>query len=309
MPLPRRLDDLLAHAEVAAVRIEDEKIAASRRCLDDLLAHAQVLAERDDDEEIETSRRRIEAELFAEATGRTSAGAASCGFGRPHGTLAAYLAHRDSLGAAVHKQAARDLRELSALVLRSTRAADQIAHLAATREINPEGALTFACLLHLADREDGAEVLWQFAAGAENVASAACLYLLHLKRGDVRDARHWARQANALETLDIRAKRRRKDRNRDSISARCRHKSASSHRLPTAVPNDVLLLHTLHALKPDDTETGDISMSAFHARTDTLSHSLTQAVQNLETETHPEYGPITWPDQNLATELQQAMPA
>lgn len=193
-------------------------------------------------------------------------------------------------------------------MITSAHAVDHIAQLAASRQINPDGALTFACLLHLADREDGAEFLWQFAAGAGKTASAACLYLLHLKRGDVRDARHWAGQALALEGQEAKARRKQKNRSKDRISARRRHRDTPGCRLPNAVPDDVMLLHTLHALQPPQ-DVHEMSVEAFYLRTGTLSQSLTQAVQRLESDDDPEFGAITWPDRNLAEQLQRAQPA
>ncbi|MFF3991673.1 hypothetical protein ACFY0B_44980 [Streptomyces sp. NPDC001797] len=60
-----------------------------------------------------------------------------------------------------------------------------------------EGALRFACLLSLAQETDEAIWWWQFAAGADNATAAYCLYLLHLCRGEMRDAEHWMGQALA----------------------------------------------------------------------------------------------------------------
>ncbi|MFE4628671.1 hypothetical protein [Streptomyces mirabilis] len=276
------------------------------RRLDDLLADAEVLVNRADEEEIAASRRRIEQD-FAAARRRfgVEGGAPPSSPMRP--SFTAFLDRCARLGAAPHEQAARDLRELSSLVITGAHAVDHIDQLASSRQINPDGALTFACLLHLADREEGAEFLWQFAAGAGKTASAACLYLLHLKRGDVRDARHWARQALVLECQEAKVKRKRKNRANDRISARRRHPEAAPCTPVNDVPDDVMLLHTLHALQPSATD--DLSIEAFHQRTGALSHSLTQAVQRLESETDPEYGPITWPDRELAKQLQQTLPA
>ncbi|SNT58409.1 hypothetical protein [Actinacidiphila glaucinigra] len=277
------------------------------RRLDDLLADAEVLIDRAGDEELAASRRRIEAEF---AASRHTAGLAG---GAPpprpaQASLAAFLDRRARRGAAPHEQAARDLRELSALVITGAHAVDHIAQLATSRQINPDGALTFACLLHLADREDGAEFLWQFSAGAGKTASAACLYLLHLKRGDVRDAHHWAGQALALESQEAKPQRKRKNRSKDRISTRRRHRDTPAARIPNAVPDDVMLLHTLHALQPPQ-GVQEMSVEAFHLRTGALSYSLTQAVQRLHSENDPELGAITWPDQHLAEQLQRALPA
>ncbi|MEW1551844.1 hypothetical protein [Streptomyces tsukubensis] len=97
----------------------------------------------------------------------------------------------------LHDRAARDLRALCQGVIHDADAAQRIARFDTTRD--PGGALAFACLLVLAGIEDGAQFWWQFSAGAGNPSAAVCLYLLHLRRGDLKDAEHWARQSAALE--------------------------------------------------------------------------------------------------------------
>ncbi|MFI6698885.1 hypothetical protein ACIBJC_07860 [Streptomyces sp. NPDC050509] len=99
----------------------------------------------------------------------------------------------------VHDQAGTDLHALSARALHGIDAAGQLARLANTRRIEPDGALHFACLLNLAGWHEGAQFWWQFAAGAGNSTAAHCLHLLHLARGERRDAAHWADQAADLE--------------------------------------------------------------------------------------------------------------
>ncbi len=103
---------------------------------------------------------------------------------------------------ALREQAAYDLAELSRLAITTSSAAADIAGLVNSRRIEPDGALIFACLLHLADRQNGAQFWWQFSAGAGRSTAALCLYLLHLQRGEMRDADHWAQQATVLELLD-----------------------------------------------------------------------------------------------------------
>ncbi|MFF5522551.1 hypothetical protein [Streptomyces coeruleorubidus] len=39
----------------------------------------------------------------------------------------------------------------------------------------------------------------EFAAGGGQATGAICLYLMHLRRGEWRDAKYWARQIEALE--------------------------------------------------------------------------------------------------------------
>ncbi|MDT0323156.1 hypothetical protein [Streptomyces millisiae] len=103
---------------------------------------------------------------------------------------------------ALQEQAAHDLTELAGLVIRTSHAAADIAGLVNSTRIEPDGALIFACLLHLADRHEGAQFWWQFSAGAGKSTAALCLYLLHMQRGEMRDAHHWAHEATALEVLD-----------------------------------------------------------------------------------------------------------
>ncbi|MFE2879605.1 hypothetical protein ACFXG6_33485 [Streptomyces roseus] len=116
------------------------------------------------------------------------------------GTPTAPPAAPASRPAALHEQAAHQLWSLSQNVITDTEAADYIARFQDARD--PGGALAFACLLDLAHIEDGAQFWWQFAAGAGNPTGALCLYLLHLRRGEMRDARHWASQIGQLEADD-----------------------------------------------------------------------------------------------------------
>ncbi|WP_406358559.1 hypothetical protein [Streptomyces sp. NBC_00658] len=99
-----------------------------------------------------------------------------------------------------HAEAAQDLRALSQLVIHDQEASSYVARFVNDRRIEPDGALIFACLLDLAQQEEGAQFWWQFAAGAGSATSAYCLYLMHLRRGELRDAEHWAEQ---VEQLDV----------------------------------------------------------------------------------------------------------
>jgi len=54
-------------------------------------------------------------------------------------------------------------------------------------------------LLVLAGREEGAQFWLQYAAGGGQATGAICLYLLHLRRGEGRDGKYWARQIEILE--------------------------------------------------------------------------------------------------------------
>lgn len=98
-----------------------------------------------------------------------------------------------------HAQAAMDLHTLSSVVIHDHDASNYVSRLVNDRRIDPDGALIFACLLDLAQHEEGAQFWWQFAAGAGSATSAYCLYLMHLRRGEQRDAEHWARQIQQLD--------------------------------------------------------------------------------------------------------------
>ncbi|MFF2205523.1 hypothetical protein [Streptomyces sp. NPDC058145] len=98
----------------------------------------------------------------------------------------------------LHEQAGHDLRALCQGVIHDDDAARRIARFDTTRD--PGGALAFACLLLLADYEEGAQFWLEYAAGGGQATSAVCLHLLHLHRGDMRDARYWAEQIMALES-------------------------------------------------------------------------------------------------------------
>ncbi|WP_329266546.1 hypothetical protein [Streptomyces sp. NBC_01451] len=58
-------------------------------------------------------------------------------------------------------------------------------------QLDVDGALIFACLLHLTDHRESAQFWWQLAAGAGHRAAAYCLHLHHLALGETREARHW----------------------------------------------------------------------------------------------------------------------
>jgi hypothetical protein len=97
----------------------------------------------------------------------------------------------------LHERAAHELRALCQGILHDTDAARRIARFDTARD--PGGALAFASLLLLADREEGAQFWLQFAAGGGQATGAICLYLMHLRRGEWRDAKYWARQIETLE--------------------------------------------------------------------------------------------------------------
>ncbi|MFK0168270.1 hypothetical protein ACIQU5_05660 [Streptomyces sp. NPDC090306] len=99
-----------------------------------------------------------------------------------------------------HEQAGHDLRLLCRGTVHHDGAAACVTAFDDRRD--PDGALTFACLLHLADRTEGARFWWHYAAGAGSVTAALCVYLLHLQHGELKDARHWATQIPVLDDLE-----------------------------------------------------------------------------------------------------------
>lgn len=105
--------------------------------------------------------------------------------------------HQRRLPLMLHERAAHELRALCQGILHDTDAVRRIARFDTARD--PGGALAFASLLLLADREEGAQFWLQFAVGGGQATGAICLYLMHLRRGEWRDAKYWARQIEALE--------------------------------------------------------------------------------------------------------------
>lgn len=160
--------------------------------IEELLSAAQV-GEDVTDEELTAAQRRIEQEVATSVWCTTLSPDRLPPEPAPN-TLRVHVG-------ALHAQAGRDLRILSALVLRGSDASRHLARLATPGRLEPEGMLIFACLLHLADKGEAAQFWWQFSAGAGSTIAALCLYLMHMHRGELRDADHWAIQAADLERL------------------------------------------------------------------------------------------------------------
>lgn len=112
-------------------------------------------------------------------------------------SVAAVAADDLVLDAACHVRAARGLDDLAWCLVES-RAFAELALDADSWPHGADSALLFGCLLHLADRMEGAQFWFQYAAGAGSRTAAHCLYLLHLARAEVATARHWKRQARTL---------------------------------------------------------------------------------------------------------------
>ena len=96
------------------------------------------------------------------------------------------------------EQARSELDLASAEILNAPEAGAFLARLANNRDIEPEGALVFACLLHLTGSVDGALFWWKFAAGSGSHRAADCLSLHHRRYAEFRDAEHWREEAARL---------------------------------------------------------------------------------------------------------------
>lgn len=92
-------------------------------------------------------------------------------------------------------EATHELQLACALVVNAAAAAASLERLVNDHHIDPEGALVFACLLHITGRSDAAHFWWHFGAGAGSRTAAYCLYLSHRRNGEYRDAAYWREQA------------------------------------------------------------------------------------------------------------------
>ncbi|MEY9930786.1 hypothetical protein ABH926_005433 [Catenulispora sp. GP43] len=97
------------------------------------------------------------------------------------------------------KDARQELDLISALVLNTPQAAASLSQLGVTDHAEPDDALIFACLLHLIGRDEGAQFLWQFAAGSGIPEAAQCLHLHYESNGDRHDARYWREEWQRLK--------------------------------------------------------------------------------------------------------------
>ncbi|MEU1815637.1 hypothetical protein ABZ543_10630 [Streptomyces roseifaciens] len=104
-------------------------------------------------------------------------------------------AEPDRAGPAARDEAAHELDLACVLVINAVEAAGSLERFADDRGIDPEGALVFACLLHVAGHTRAADFWWQFAAGGGSRTAAYCLHLVHRRNGEFRDAAFWRAQA------------------------------------------------------------------------------------------------------------------
>ncbi|MFD5557637.1 hypothetical protein ACFWIA_27825 [Streptomyces sp. NPDC127068] len=61
-------------------------------------------------------------------------------------------------------------------------------------DLDIDGIQIYAAMLHLADHSESAQFWWQLAAGADHGAATYSLHLLHLSRGETREATFWQDQ-------------------------------------------------------------------------------------------------------------------
>ncbi|GGZ08469.1 hypothetical protein GCM10010343_38400 [Streptomyces avidinii] len=172
--------------------------------LDAALEDATVLAEEYAGYDEGAARRRIARRIVADrahsttgTSGTTGSPGVAVPSARRQASAACATADDLVLDAACHVRAARGLDDLTWCLVESR----AFAELALDAESWPHGvdsALLFGCLLHLADRMEGAQFWFQYAAGAGSRTAARCLYLLHLARAEVATARYWMRQARTL---------------------------------------------------------------------------------------------------------------
>lgn len=178
--------------------VPGQKLAAA-------LEDAEVLVEEyagyDEDAARRRIARRIAADRARSATGATGSGGfpgpASLTGRRPMPALVPTPADDLVLDAACHVRAARALDDL-AWSLAESRPFAELALAAGTWPHGSEPALLFGALLHLADRMEGAQFWFQYAAGAGSRTAARLLHLHHLARAEVDTARHWRALAEAL---------------------------------------------------------------------------------------------------------------
>lgn len=96
-----------------------------------------------------------------------------------------------------HDQARHELDLACALVLGAAESATSLEKLVNDQQrIDPEGALVFACLLHIAGHEEAADFWWHFAEGGGSRTAAYCLYLSRRRHGEFVDAEIWRTRAS-----------------------------------------------------------------------------------------------------------------
>ena len=149
----------------------------SENLIEALLADALILPDYDSNEA------PTAAERIARAAARDPRGQVVC----------------DSGHSAPDNDARQDLNLLCARVLNTPQTAASLAQLGVTDHAEPDDALVLACLLHLMGRDEGAQFLWQFAAGSGIPDAARCLLLHYTSNCDRHDAAYWRDEWQRLQ--------------------------------------------------------------------------------------------------------------
>ncbi|MFF7189596.1 hypothetical protein ACFZAR_31185 [Streptomyces sp. NPDC008222] len=198
----------------------------------------------------------------------------------------------------VYRRAATNLVELSCRVVRDPDTVEAMAQLVNERSrIEPAGALTFACLLYLSDRSEGAQFWWQFAAGAGVATAAYCLYLHHTQYSEDDMARFWYREALALHHHTGSDLYPRIDTEPPTpLTEGC----TPSHAVAAAIAAIAPLRHGDRVDDPACATSGVLSWALDHFK-------IADAVCRLEADTDEDYGLVPRPDPALAIELEEHM--
>ncbi|WP_329564455.1 hypothetical protein OG711_38675 (plasmid) [Streptomyces uncialis] len=195
----------------------------------------------------------------------------------------------------LYRRAAARLEALSVTVVTGPDTVAALARFDNAPRIEPAGALTFACLLYLSDRPEGAQFWWQFAAGAGVATAAYCLYLHHTQCSEEEMARFWFDQAHRLH----------------------HHTGAGLYPRIDIVPPTPLagghcpqrsLVATVAGGAPaePDKEITDPSLGSGHFLSWAMEHmELAYAVLRLDIDHDDDYGPVPRPDPALAAELEE----
>ncbi|WP_413804275.1 hypothetical protein [Streptomyces sp. OE57] len=169
--------------------------------IDATLPTAEVLADEFSDFDWEASLKRIARLAVSQATDEMDHCARMVKAQSDLRVRSDTHADADRGARARFRQATAELDWLSSEVVRNPDTVDAMARLVNNRSrIEPAGALTFACLLYLSDRHEGAQFWWQFAAGAGMATAAYCLYLHHAQYSEEGMAAFWFSQAYELHS-------------------------------------------------------------------------------------------------------------
>ncbi|WP_086710915.1 hypothetical protein [Streptomyces antimycoticus] len=240
--------------------------------IDATLPMAEVLADAFSDFDYEASLKRIARLAVSRVTDKMD----HCA--RMVQAESGSRARPQNYGLPVYRQAAAELDRLSSEVVRDPDTVDAMARLVDDRSrIEPAGALTFACLLYLSDRHEGAQFWWQFAAGAGVATAAYCLYLHHAQYSEDDMAQFWYCQAFLLHHPVG-----------DDLS------SVIAIGPPTPLSPAPRPVAAATAAVPAETS----SWALDHAK-------LADAVCRLDASTDEDYGHVPRPDPALAAELEE----